>query len=118
MFVVQGESVLKIIVLAAAAAAAAGGAAMAQPSAGPSDPAAPVPASVHRSVFEGLPAGVEQEQLDWREANADVARFARGHADYVKWEEQQLGGAPAPSAGIAPPAGATPPARQQGHRHH
>lgn len=106
---------MKIIIIAAAAAAAVAGVAVAQPL-GPADPAAPVPVPVYRSAFQDLPAGVEEGQLDWREANADVARFPRGHADYVAWEEQQAGGRP--PAGAAPPAGATPPARQQGRRHH
>lgn len=103
-----------IIIAAAAAAAAAAGGAVAQPVADPSNPAAPAPASVYHSVFQDLPTGVEEEQLDWRKANADVARFPRGHADYVKWEEQQQGAAPP----AAPPAGASPPASQQGHGHH
>lgn len=126
----QGESVLKIIIIAAAAAAAAAGAAVAQALPDPSDAAAPAPAPAYRSAFEGVPAGVEEEQVDWRKANADVARFARGHADYVKWEEEQQhkggeqcpgGAAPAPAAPAAPaapPAAAAPPVRQQGHGHH
>lgn len=111
---------MKIIIIAAAAAAAVAGVAVAQPLGAPADPAAPVPGPVYRSAFQDLPAGVEEGQLDWREANADVARFPRGHADYVAWEEQQAGGRPPAGAAppAAPPAGATPPARQQGHRHH
>lgn len=111
---------MKHLAFAAALAAALPGIAAAQ-AGDPADPAPPVPAPAYRSVFQDLPAGVEEEQLDWKKANADVARFARGHADYLKWEEQQQPGgtqragetAPAPAA---PPA--TPPAAQPGHRHH
>lgn len=113
---------MKHFALAAAIAAAFPGLAAAQPAPDPSDPSPPAPAPAYRSAFEGLPAGVEQEQVDWKEANADVARFPRGHADYVKWEEQQPGGVRQPAAGATPPAApaaaGTPPARQQGHRHH
>lgn len=113
---------MKHFALAAAIAAAFPGIAAAQAATDPSDPSPPAPAPAYRSAFEGLPAGVEQEQVDWRQANADVAQFPRGHADYVKWEEQQQGGTRQPSAGAAAPAApaarATPPARQQGHGHH
>lgn len=113
---------MKHFALAAAIAAAFPGIAAAQAATDPSDASPPAPVPAYRSAFEGLPAGVEQEQVDWKEANADVAQFPRGHADYVKWEAQQQGGARQPAAGGAPaatpPAGATPPARQQGHRHH
>ncbi len=113
---------MKHFAVAVAVAAAFPGIAAAQAASDPADPSPPHPAPAYRSVFEGLPAGVEQEQVDWRQANADVARFPRGHADYVKWEEQQQGGAAQPAAAAAPPAAppaeATPPARQQGHRHH
>lgn len=113
---------MKHFALAAAIAAAFPGIAVAQAAADPSDPSRPSPAPAYRSVFEGLPAGVEEEQVDWKRANADVARFARGHADYVKWEEQQQGGAAQPPAGAlrpaTPPATAAPPERQPSHRHH
>lgn len=113
---------MKHFALAAAIAVAFPGIAAAEAATDPSDPSSPAPAPAYRSAFEGLPAGVEQEQVDWRQANADVARFPRGHADYVKWEEQQQGGSGQPGAAAAPPAappaGATPPAREQGHRHH
>lgn len=83
------------------------------------DPAAPVPPPEYRSVFEGLPQGVEEESVDWKKANADVARFPRGHIDLLKWEE--AGGATAPAA--APPAAAAPrpapaaPPTRGGHQH-
>jgi hypothetical protein len=70
----------------------------------PADPAAPVPPPHYRSVFTG-PAGVEEETVDWRKANADVAQFPRGHIDLLRWEERQEGqatSAPAPASGPAP----------------
>ncbi|GGH56453.1 hypothetical protein GCM10010975_15150 [Comamonas phosphati] len=36
---------------------------------------------------------------DWKAANAAVARFARGHADIVRWEKNQAG---APEPGMPP----------------
>jgi hypothetical protein len=88
------------------------------------DPAAAVAPLAYRSVFEGIPRGVEEETVDWKKANADVAQFPRGHADLLKWEE--AGGAVPPAAAPAPapapaprpapaPAPAPPPAA--GHRH-
>jgi hypothetical protein len=32
---------------------------------------------------------VEQTSLDWKKANADVGQFKRGHADLLKWEQEQ-----------------------------
>lgn len=88
----------------------------------PADSALAVPPPSYRSVFQGLPAGVEEEQVDWKQANADVAKFPRGHADYVKWEEQQAGGQPAAgaasSAAPAPAPASAPASAPQGHRHH
>lgn len=101
---------MKKIAFVAAVAAVFPGIAAAQPGVGPADPAAAAPPPAYRSVFHDLPGGIEQEQVDWRKANADVARFARGHADYVKWEEQQQGAATAPAL--------APAARPQGHRQH
>lgn len=71
------------------------------------DPSLPVPAPEYRSVFEAKPQGVEEETVDWKKANADVARFPRGHADLLKWEEAQ------------PPAPTEAPVRapSPGHRH-
>lgn len=90
------------------ACAAAGAALILQAqAAGPADPAAPVPRTLYRSVFQDTPTGVEQQQDDWKKANAEVGQFRRGHVDLLKWEEAQQ---PAPAT--APPA-AQPPA----HRH-
>lgn len=80
------------------------------------DPAAAAPPAAYRSVFDGIPQGVEEETVDWKKANAEVARFPRGHIDLLKWEEANPGAAPAaaPSAGPAVP----PPAPARGHQHH
>jgi hypothetical protein len=81
----------------------------------PADPAAAVPRVEYRSVFQGVPAGVEEETLDWKKANAQVGQFPRGHVDLLKWEEAQGGKAVAPAAPPASaPAGAQPP---RGHQH-
>lgn len=94
--------------LLAAALAALSQAALA---ADPADPAAAAPRPQYRSAFEGTPRGVEEQTVDWRKANADVAQFPRGHIDLLKWEERQSG---KPADGATPPAPAQPPG---GHRH-
>lgn len=115
---------MKHFAFAVAMAVALPGIAAAQAAADPAEPSTSVPAPAYRSVFQDLPAGVEEEQVDWKQANADVAQFPRGHADYVKWEEQQAGQAAArqPAAGAAPSAAPAPvpapAAGPQGHRHH
>lgn len=60
-----------------------------QPTAQAASPDTPVPAALYRSVFADLPKGVEQTSLDWKKANADVGQFKRGHADLLKWEQEQ-----------------------------
>lgn len=70
----------------------------------PSDPAAPVPPTEYRSAFSGLPTGVEEQSLDWKKANADVAQFPRGHIDLLKWEEAQGRPRAAPADRPATPA--------------
>jgi hypothetical protein len=62
----------------------------------------PVPAVAYRSVFADLPQGVENTVLDWKAANAAVGQFKRGHADLLKWEQEQAR-TPAPhTQGAAP----------------
>lgn len=68
----------------------------------PADPAAPVPAPQYRSVFTG-PAGVEEEMVDWKKANADVGQFPRGHIDLLRWEERQDPDARRPESAPVPP---------------
>jgi hypothetical protein len=81
----------------------------------PADPAVAVPRVEYRSVFEGVPAGVEEQTIDWKKANAEVGQFPRGHIDLLKWEEAQGGKAAAPAAPPASaPASAQPP---RGHQH-
>ena len=53
------------------------------------NPAAFVPAVLYRSVFVDTPTGVENEQADWKKANAEVGQFKRGHVDVLKWEADQ-----------------------------
>lgn len=55
----------------------------------PADPAAAVPRTAYRSVFADTPTGVESGRTDWNKANAEVGQFRRGHADLLKWEEEQ-----------------------------
>lgn len=60
------------------------------------DPAAPQLPLHHTS----LPASgaIAQEWADWREANAVVAQFPRGHMDILRWEAEQAAKAqPRPS---------------------
>lgn len=63
----------------------------------------PVPPALFHSAFSGVPAGVEQTSVDWKKANADVGQFKRGHADLLKWEQEQAKAAnPSPSPAPAP----------------
>jgi hypothetical protein len=58
----------------------------------PSAQAVQAPAVPYRSAFEGLTRGVEEGTVDWKAANAEVARFPRGHIDLLKWEQAQGAG--------------------------
>ena len=62
----------------------------------------PVPAVAYRSVFADLPQGVETTVLDWKAANAAVGQFKRGHADLLKWEQEQARTPAPPTQGAAP----------------
>lgn len=62
----------------------------------------PVPAVVYRSVFADLPQGVEDTVLDWKAANAAVGQFKRGHADLLKWEQEQARKSAPPTQGAQP----------------
>lgn len=57
----------------------------------------PVPPALYRSALADLPTGVEQTSVDWKKANADVGQFKRGHADLLKWEQEQAKAADRPS---------------------
>jgi len=82
------------------------------------DLAAPVPRTAYRSAFDGLPRGVEEGSVPWKDANAAVAEFPRGHIDLLKWEERQQGAAPTAPAGAAPaPAPAPQPAAPRRYLH-
>ncbi len=63
-------------------------------------------------AYQPLPAAgasaLVRERQDWREANATVGQFPRGHQDLVRWERAHgLGGAlqpaPAPASTAAHP---------------
>lgn len=80
-------------------------------------PTAYAPPVLYRSVFVDTPTGIETNEHDWRQANAEVGQFKRGHVDILRWEEAQAKKAasaePAPFAtkNIAPhvhAAGAKP----------
>lgn len=73
-----------------------------------SHPAPAGPKPVYRSVLPLTPGGVEEGSVAWRQANADVARFPRGHADLLKWEEAQQ---------AAPAPGGEPPRPAPAHQH-
>ena len=75
------------------------------------DPTAPVPAVLYRSVFADTPTGVEMESVDWKAANAEVGQFKNGHVDILKWEAAQphpTGGARLPMPPPASPAVGAP----------
>lgn len=66
-----------------------------------SQPGSPVAPVAYRSAFADLPQGLEQMPIDWKAANASVGQFKRGHADLLKWEQDQ-------ARKNAAPAGARP----------
>ena len=75
------------------------------------DPAAPVPRTEYRCAFESTPRGVEEGSVEWKQANAEVGQFPRGHVDLLKWEEAQGvqgGSATQPAPGPTAPASAQP----------
>lgn len=86
--------------LALAAAARAQAAPYPQPDPRPTAQAAdadtPVPPALYRSAWADRPAGVEETRVDWKKANADVGQFRRGHADLLKWEQEQAQAAERP----------------------
>lgn len=62
----------------------------------------PVPTMAYRSVFADLPQGLEDTVLDWKAANAAVGQFPRGHADLLKWEQEQARKSAPPKHGAQP----------------
>ena len=66
---------------------------------------AQAPASLPAPLPTSLPTPLPE--ADWKKANAAVAEFPRGHADVLKWEQQNLpaAAAQAPSAESAGVAG-------------
>ena len=75
------------------------------------DPAAPVPPPAYHSVLPATPAALAEEAIPWRKANADVARFPRGHADLLKWEAGQERQVPSPGTETPAPEKRHDPAR-------
>lgn len=74
-----------------------------QPTAQAASADTPVPPVLYRSAFAGIPTGIEETRMDWKKANADVGQFKRGHADLLKWEQEQAKAAqPASSSTPAP----------------
>lgn len=63
------------------------------------DPAAPTRPLAAAAMGAGKT--VVNAGTDWKAANAAVARFARGHADIVRWEKSQAG-TPQPEKPAAP----------------
>ncbi len=78
------------------------------------DPAATVPPVVYQSVFVDAPKGVETGTSDWKNANAEVGQFRRGHVDILKWEESQFKALP---KGNGKPLDATNSTGPDAHRH-
>ena len=75
------------------------------------DPAAPVAPPEYRSVLPAAPTDLADAPVPWRQANQDVARFPRGHADIVRFEERRQREAdPAAAPASSPEAG-------HGHAH-
>lgn len=70
------------------------------------DPNAPTAALQHPPLAHS--GSIVNEPGDWRQANAAVAGFARGHADVIAWEKAQA----APNAPQPMPADA-----MQKHEH-
>ena len=65
----------------------------------PSSPMTPGPPTRYRSVFTD-PVSLEAPggSTAWVGANAEVARFPRGHIDILKWEAANPGAEPASAA--------------------
>ena len=61
------------------------------------DPAAAVPPTRYQSALPA-PGGVAELDIPWRQANEAVARFPRGHADVLKWEQQEQDKPAAPAS--------------------
>ena len=98
----------RLTVLAAAVAAALPPLAVAAEA---SDPAAPATPPAYRSVLPA-PTDLAEDPVPWKQANQDVARFPRGHADVLRWEERQER-----EARTAPATPAARPEDPHGHAH-
>lgn len=73
--------------------------------ASPSTPLAlPLPAPLQTQA-PAQPDDIERARALWRQANARVAEFPRGHADLLRWEAAQSPSAPAASPTTGPTLG-------------
>lgn len=63
-----------------------------------------------------VPDPTPQQASDWKQANAVVGAFQRGHADLLKWEQAHIG-APQPSAATLPALGVDDVVRKAWQRH-
>lgn len=70
-------------------------------------PTAYAPPVLYRSVFTDTPTATLAEEADWRQANAEVGQFKRGHMDILRWEEAQAAKVPNATKSIAPREGST-----------
>ncbi|MBU0588889.1 MAG: hypothetical protein KJ852_09165 [Gammaproteobacteria bacterium] len=76
----------------------------------PADPQARVAPPVYLSPYAAPAPEADNAPMDWRQANAEVGQFRRGHIDILKWEASQE----APKA-MSPDT--MPPAMSGGHQH-
>jgi len=76
------------------------------------DPHAPTSALQHRPLAKS--GRIVDEPGDWRQANAAVAAFGRGHADVIAWEKAQAG----PGGAQAMPASRVDACRHEAHGDH
>lgn len=84
-----------------------------------SDPRATVPPPAYRSALPA-PTDLAEPTVPWTQANQDVARFPRGHADVLRWEERQeseAGPGPDTTPDTTPATPAARPEDRHGHAH-
>ena len=105
---------LSLFVFAACTAAVFAGLAHAQDAASSVTNSAAATAPLHHTALAASGV-VETVETDWRNANAAVSAFPRGHADILVWEAAQAHPAKAPTTTAAP---AAPPPHSHGMHQH
>ena len=105
---------LSLFVVAACTAAAFTGWAHAQAARPLASDSAVATAPLHHTALAASGV-VETVETDWRNANAAVSAFPRGHADILVWEAAQAHPAKAPTTTAAP---AAPPPHSHGMHQH